>query len=66
MQCPFVLNTDATAQAQCKPHLITFDSSEECSLTHLEEVFRIVEIAEFDDHELKGYLFDDSCLLISE
>jgi len=64
MQCPFVLNTNLDPRAQCKPRLTSLDSSQECSLAHLEEVCRIVEIADFDDHELKGYLFDDSCLLI--
>ena len=66
MECPFVSNVDVSLRAQCKPHLTSLDSGQECSLAHLEEVFKIVEIADFDDRELKGYIFDDSCLLISE
>jgi hypothetical protein len=66
MQSAFIPKPDASLNAQRKPHLTSLDSGQECSLAHLEEVCRIIELAEFDDRELKGYLFDDSCLLISE
>ena len=56
----------APSQTQGKPHPSSYDSSQECSLAHWLEVRRLVELAERDDRELKGYVFDDSCLLVSE
>jgi hypothetical protein len=53
-------------QAERKPRLTSFDSGPEFSLEHLAEVCRLVEFAVMDDRELKGYVFDDSCLHVSE
>ena len=49
-------------QAETRPHLDSFDSAHECSLAHLLELYRMVEV---EDHELDGYVFDDSCLRVS-
>ena len=53
----------ATPQAHSKPILSSYDSDQEFSLVHWLEVRRLVELAERDDRELKGYLFDDSLLV---
>lgn len=53
-------------QIQCKPSLISHDSGEECSLAHLLEVLRLVELVEEEDGELKSTVFDDSLLLVSK
>ena len=62
---PYTVVPDLVAplQAQDKPHLSSYDSGQEFSLTHWLEVCRLVELAERDDRELKGYLFDDSLLV---
>jgi hypothetical protein len=62
----FVSGPAAPTQAQSKPRLSSFDSSPEFSLAHWLEVHRLVELSALDDRELKGYVFDDSCLLVSE
>jgi hypothetical protein len=56
----------APPQAQGKPNPSSYDSGQECSIAHWLEVCRLVELAERDDRELKGYVFDDSCLLVSK
>ena len=56
----------APLQPQGKPSLTSYDSGQECSLAHWLEVCRLVETVERDDCELKGYVFDDSCLLVSK
>lgn len=48
---------------QARPHLDSHDSSHEFSLNHLLEVITLVEREEFD---LDGYVFDDSCLFVSQ
>ena len=53
----------APPQTQGKPNLSTYDSGHECSLAHWLEVCRLVELAERDDLESKGYVFDDSLLV---
>ena len=65
MPHPVVPDFIAPQQAQVKPNLSTYDSGHECSLVHWLEVCRLVETAERDDRELKGYVFDDS-LLVSQ
>jgi hypothetical protein len=55
----------APPQAQCKPVLSSYDSGQEFSLMHWLEVRRLVELAELDERESKGYVFDDS-LLVSQ
>jgi|GEM_PF-1779961 len=56
----------SSPQTQGKPDLTSYDSGQECGLAHWLEVCRLVERAELDDRELKGYVFDDSCLLVSK
>ena len=65
---PYSVVPDSVAppQTQGKPNLSSYDSGQECSIAHWMEVCRLVELAERDDRELKGYVFDDSCLLVSE
>ena len=65
---PYPLITDPVAhpEAQCKPHLSSYDSGQECSLAHWLEVCRLVELAEREDREPKRNAFDDSFLFISE
>ena len=46
-------------QTKSKPGLISFDSSHEFSLAHHLELWLLVET---EDHELKGYAFDDESL----
>ena len=55
----------APPQAQSKPILSSYDSAQEFSLMHWLEVRRLVELAELDERESKGYVFDDS-LLVSQ
>ena len=65
---PYSVVPDSVAlpQAQSKPSPSSYDSGHECSIAHWLEVCRLVELAERDDRELKGYVFDDSCLLVSK
>lgn len=66
MPYPQVANPSAARHEQARPHLSTYDSGQECSLAHWLEVCRLVETAERDDSQMKGYVFDDECLLVSE
>lgn len=52
----------APSPARRKPHLISLASSQEFSIDHLAEVCSLVEREDIEDPELKGYVFDDSCL----
>jgi len=52
------------SQANCKPRLISFDSGHECSLDHWLELSWLVEMEDKD--ELEGYIFDETCLLVSK
>ena len=54
----------APPQVQGKPGLSSYDSGQECSLAHWLEVRRLVELAERDNRELQGYVFDDSLLVL--
>lgn len=56
----------APHQTQGKPVLSSLDSGHEFSLVHWLEVRRLVELAERDDREMKGYVFDDAALLVSD
>ncbi len=49
--------------AAIRPHLDSLDSSPEFSLEHMLELVTLVEEEEFD---LDGYVFDDSCLFVSQ
>jgi hypothetical protein len=53
---------ESLLQTFLKPCPGTFDSAHEFSLYRYLEVRRMVEA---EDEELSGYVFDDSCLLIS-
>ena len=53
----------APPQVQGEPSLSSYDSSQECSLAHWLEVRRLVELAERDNRELQGDVFDDSLLV---
>jgi hypothetical protein len=50
-------------KANRRPRLDSLDSSQEFSLDHLVEVLTLVEKEECD---LDGYVFDDSCLFVSQ
>ncbi len=54
----------APPQVHGKPSLSSYDSGQECSLAHWLEVCRLVELAERDNRELQGYVFDDSLLVL--
>ena len=62
MQYSNLLEVELTAPTEKKPRLESLDSGPECSLKHLLQLYRLVEI---EDHELDGYVFDDSCLRVS-
>lgn len=63
MQYSPVLEPVSRAQTESKPRLTSHDSGQECSLDHWLEVYRLVEKEDFD---LDGYVFDDSCLFVSQ
>jgi hypothetical protein len=48
-------------EVETRPRPDSYDSGHECSLGHLLEVYRLVEI---EDHELDKYMFDDTCLRV--
>jgi hypothetical protein len=57
---PYVHNQAETSLwRQTRPHLDSYDSSQECSLEHLRDLYRLVEA---EDQAIEGYVFDDSCL----
>lgn len=53
------LEVELSFHTETKPRLDTYDSGPECSLDHLRELFRLLEV---EDHDLDGYVFDDSPL----
>ncbi len=61
---PYSVVSDLAAppQAHSKPILSSYDSDREFSLEHFLEVRRLVALAERDDRELKGYVFDDALI----
>ena len=63
MQHSPVLEPISSPQAESKPRLTSHDSGHECSFEHLLAVYRLVEKQDVD---LDGYVFDDSCLLVSQ
>jgi hypothetical protein len=63
MQYSSVSEPAIRPQAQNRPRLTSLDSSQECSLEHWLELYKLVEKEDFN---LDGYVFDDSCLLISQ
>ena len=62
MQFSPVLDPILRPQAASRPRPTSFDSSQECSLEHRLELFKLVE-REALDYDLDGYVFDDACLL---
>ena len=60
---PYSVEPDVGAPYQSKPILNSYDSAPEFSLARWLEARRLVELAERDDRESKGYLFDDSLLV---
>jgi hypothetical protein len=63
MQYSPVMEPVSAIQPEGKPRLTSHDSGQECSLEHLLAVYRLVEKQDVD---LDGYVFDDSCLLVSQ
>jgi len=63
VQYSTVLDPVRRPQAESKPRLKSFDSSHEFSPEHWLEVCKLVEREDFD---LDGYVFDDSCLFVSQ
>jgi hypothetical protein len=63
MQYSLVSDPVVPHQAQSKPHLASYDSSQEFSLAHWLELIKLVER---EDREPQGYVFDDACLHISD
>ena len=57
-----VAEAECFLQGELKPRLDSYDSGRECSLAHLLELYRLVEV---EEHELDGYVFDDSCLRVA-
>jgi hypothetical protein len=62
MQFSPVLDPVLRPQAASGPRPTSFDSSQECSLEHWLELFKLVE-RETLDYDLDGYVFDDASLL---
>jgi hypothetical protein len=62
MQSSSLLDMEYSLEAEKKPRPDSYDSGHECSLGHLLEVYRLVEI---EDHELDKYVFDDTCLRVA-
>lgn len=62
---PYSVEPDLAAPPQSctKPTLSSYDSAQEFSLARWLEARRLVELAERDDRESKGYVFDDSLLV---
>jgi len=58
-----VLELNPPVQAERKPRLTSHDSGQECSIEHWLEVYKLVEKANSD---LDGYVFEDSCLFVSQ
>ena len=56
------ISRERIPQAVLKPRLESYDSAEEFSLDHLREVYKLVQL---ENHELDGYVFDDSCLRVA-
>jgi len=63
MQYSPILDVVPRAEAESKPRLTSHDSGHECSLDHWLEVYTLVEK---EDLDLEGYVFDDSCLFVSQ
>ncbi len=59
MSLSTILEPETSFHTQIKPRLDSYDSGEEFSLAHFCELRKLVEV---DEHELDGYVFDDSCL----
>ena len=57
-----VLEAESCLHTETKPRLDSYDSGEECSMDHLRELFRLLEV---EDHDLDGYLFDDFSLHVA-
>ena len=56
------ISQETVLQTLIRPRLESFDSGQECSLEHLRELYRLVEI---EHQEFEGYVFDDSCLHVA-
>lgn len=52
--------TTAPPPTQDRPHLLSFDCAEDCSVEHWIEINWRVET---EDEELFGYLIEDSCFV---
>lgn len=57
-----LLEVESSLHIVTRPCLDSYDSGPECSLDHLRELFKLLEV---DDHELDGYVFDDSPLHVA-
>jgi hypothetical protein len=64
MQYSPVMEPVSAIQPEGKPRLTSHDSGHECSFEHLLAVYRLVEKEDIDS--LDGYVFDDSCLFVSQ
>jgi len=62
VQSSALLNSEYSLDVEARPHLDSYDSAHECSIGHLLEVYRLVEI---EDDELDKYVFDDTCLHVA-
>ena len=54
------ISEETVVQTLMKPRLESFDSGPEFSLEHLRDLFKLMEV----EHDLEGYVFDDSCLRV--
>jgi hypothetical protein len=61
VQSSALLDMEYSLEVETRPRPDSYDSGHECSLGHLLEVYRLVEI---EDHELDKYMFDDTCLRV--
>jgi len=57
-----LLDSELSREVQNKPRAYFYDSDQECSLQHLLELYTLFET---EEHELDGYVFDDTCLRVA-
>ena len=54
------IEQESLVQTLIRPRLESFDSGPEFSLEHLRELYKMLDV----EHDLDGYVFDDSCLRV--
>jgi hypothetical protein len=55
------ISIQTVLEVETKPHPDSLDSGQECSLEHLRQLYKLLDA---ENHELDGYIFDDTCLRV--